>query len=179
MTKKYTRAARAALALAVLSMGLLGAGVASARPADNKVVRAELPPMDIIDDFIASGQKLQLRLVQEQLQNSQEQVHKLKLSEVERALNLLDRDDQPVRQDPGAAPPAPKKVKYALQVQNHTPFRVYVYVDKVLVGWVDGDTIFVIKGFVPGYYVFYGRTHFGAASWGPFLVYIPGVHHLW
>jgi hypothetical protein len=178
MTTKYTRAARAALALAVLSVGLLGAGVASARPADNKVVRAELPPMDIIDDFIASGQKLELRLVQEQLKSSQEQLHKLPLCEVARALNLLDRDEQPVRQDPGAAAPKPK-VKYALQVQNHTPFRVYVYVDKVLVGWVDGDTIFVIKGFVPGYYVFYGRTHFGAASWGPFLVYIPGIHHLW
>jgi hypothetical protein len=175
-TKLITRAARAALALAVLGMGLsFGTNVAEARPAEHKVVRAELPPMDIIDDFIASGQKLKLRLVQEQLQKSSEQVHKLKLSEVERALNLLDRDEQAVRQD---APPKPK-VKYALQVQNHTPFRVYVYVDKVLVGWVDGDTIFVIKGFVPGYYVFYGRTHFGAASWGPFLVYIPGIHHLW
>ena len=131
--------------------------------------------MDIIDDFIATGQKLKLRLVHEQLKRSQELVHKAKMSDVERALALLDRDAQPIRQDA----PVKRRVTYALQVQNHTPFRVYVYVDKVLTGWVDGDTIFVIKGFVPGYYVFYGRTHFGAASWGPFLVYIPGVHHLW
>jgi len=123
---------------------------------------ASSPP---IDSIIAEGSKLKLEVLKSALWKSRDLAARAKLSDVERALSLIERDTQPVRS--------------FMQVQNHTPFRIYCFIEGTLVGWVGENAIYTIRGLTPGYYTLFGRTYYGAASWGPTTVYLPSIHHFW
>jgi hypothetical protein len=136
-------------------LGLLVAihpGQARAEPAPAGPA-ATASSSDEIEAILASGDRLRIEGLD------------ARRDDVQRALALLDRDQQPERA--------------LLQIRNHTPYRTYIFVDGALTGWVGPYATYTLRGFVQSYYTLYIRTYYGTRYWGPRTMHLSGIYHLW
>jgi hypothetical protein len=65
-----------------------------------------------------------------------------------------------------------------LQVNNQTPFIVFVYVGGVRIGWIRPYRTAIIRGLANGYHTLYAHSQYGTMSWGPRDAWIPGNWNL-
>lgn len=65
-----------------------------------------------------------------------------------------------------------------LQINNQTPFIVFVYVGGVRIGWMRPYRTAVVRGMVNGYHTLYAHSQYGTMSWGPREAWIPGTWNL-
>jgi hypothetical protein len=65
-----------------------------------------------------------------------------------------------------------------LQVNNQTPFIVFIYVGGVRIGWMRPYRTAVVRGMVNGYHTLYAHSQYGTMSWGPREAWIPGTWNL-
>jgi len=65
-----------------------------------------------------------------------------------------------------------------LQVNNQTPFIVFIYVGGVRIGWMRPYRSAIIRGFLTGYHRIYAHSQYGTMSWGPRDAWIPGTWNL-
>lgn len=65
-----------------------------------------------------------------------------------------------------------------LQVNNQTPFIVFIYVEGVRIGWMRPYRTAIIRGLTTGYHRLNAHSQYGTMSWGPRDAWIPGNWNL-
>ncbi len=118
-----------------------------------------------IEAALVRGDRAELEALRARLGGPSGPTAEAHRASVDQALSLLARDEQPSRA--------------LLKIQNHTPYRVYIFVDGALTGWVGPYATYVLRGFVKSYYTLYSRTYYGTRYWGPRTMHLSGIYHLW